>query len=66
MFRLEALSKPAEKRLDVVGRLLHVRGGAPRRGGRIVQLVRQTGGHGPQRNQLFPLLRVTFKIPHPI
>ncbi len=33
----------------------HLRSSAPRSRSRIIQLVHQAGGHGTQRNQLFPM-----------
>src|SRR6185503_8281516 len=45
---------------------MQVRSGALRRGRWIVQFVSQTRRHGAEGNEFFPLLRIAFKVTHPV
>src|SRR5439155_14863117 len=65
MLGLESLAEAAEKELHFLHGLLQVRSRPARRCRWIVELVRQTRGHGTQGNELLPLLRVAFQISHP-
>src|SRR6266540_2604885 len=66
MLRLEGMAEVAQKRLYFVRGLLQVRGRSARCGRWIVQFVGQTRCHRAERNQLFPLLGVTFEVPHAV
>ena len=66
MLGLKRLAESAEEGLHLVRGLLQV-GGCPARCCRwIVQFVRQARRHGPKGNQLFPLLRIAFQVPHAV
>ena len=50
------VDEAAHGRADHLERLLHLGGGPARRRGRVVQLVRQTGGHRAERSQPLAVL----------
>ena len=50
------VDEAADRRADHVERLLHLGGGAAGSRGRVVQLVRQTGGHRAERSQPLAVL----------